>query len=312
MEKNKGPFVSQYPIFPEFKPIEIEDRDLMQKVFWKYQPLTSEFTFTNLFMWRSYYQYQWSVYKDWLLILCNPMGWGYYFLQPIGPSPRLSVAWMILEWLRSEKQQPEPSIEKADERLVQEIEGQKDFLIEPLRDHFDYLYLARNLIDLMGRKYHGQKNRINKFIREHEYKYEPMISGHVDMCMRVLKEWCNWRECQKRTVLRAEFHAVNEALLNFEKLQIMGGVIFVNNRIEGFALGEMLNEKTAVIHVEKVDPRIPEMFTVTNQQFCEKQWNEVRFINREQDMGEPGLRRAKESYHPVQLVKKFRIQMISP
>jgi hypothetical protein len=301
--------VSSYPTFPEFKPIDIEDRELFQKIFWKYQPLTSEFTFTNLFMWRSYYQYEWSIHKEWLLILCNPLGWGYYFLQPVGPSPRTAVTYMLLEWLRSEKQQPEPCVERADERFAREFEAQKDFVIEPLRDHFDYVYLTRNLIQLAGRKYHGQKNRLNKFIREHEYSYESMTPDHIDMCVRVLKEWCNWRDCQKSALLRAEFHAVNEALLHFHKLQIQGGVVFVDHQIEGFALGEMLNEKTAVVHIEKVDPKIPEMFVVVNQLFAEKQWSETHYINREQDLGKSGLRRAKESYHPIQLMKKFRVQL---
>ena len=96
-----------HPEFPEFKPIELEDGDVIQEILEKYQPQTSEWTFTNLFIWRSHYGFQWSVYRDWLIVLSlNPTD-GFYTLQPIGPSSRLEVVRTLLQWFKDEKREKE-------------------------------------------------------------------------------------------------------------------------------------------------------------------------------------------------------------
>jgi uncharacterized protein len=97
--------------------------------------------------------------------------------------------------------------------------------------------------------------------------------------------------------------------MHFEALEMEGGVITVNDQLEAFTLGERLNKETAVVHIEKADVRIRGLYAVVNQQFCEKQWKDIPWINREQDLGEPGLRKAKLSYNPDRLVEKFRITL---
>ncbi len=102
-----------------------------------------------------------------------------------------------------------------------------------------------------------------------------------------------------------EWEAVDAALGNLELLQVRGGVILVDGRVEAFSLGELLNRETAVIHVEKANPEIRGLFSLINQQTAQNLWSGVPFINREQDLGDPGLRTAKLSYHPRHLVEKF-------
>lgn len=299
------------PEFPIFKKLELKDREIIQNKIWDYQPRSSEWTFTNLYIWRGYYRTQWSLLNDWLLVLCNPPGKGCYFLQPIGPSSRKDVIYQMLFWLRDEKSERKPRIERADEVLLLELKGASDLILEPNRDHFDYIYRTRDLIGLKGRKYHSKKNRLNKFFKQYTFEYHPMTQKWIKECGRVLIRWCAWRDCEKYRIMRAEFEAVHEILLDYKQLSVQGGVITIDNQVEAFAIGEILNEQTAVIHVEKADPKIPELFTVINQQFCEKQWQPVPLLNREQDMGEPGLRRAKMSYQPHDLIKKFTIRLIS-
>ena len=98
-------------------------------------------------------------------------------------------------------------------------------------------------------------------------------------------------------------------LRNFQDLSLVGGVILVEDRVAAFAVGELLNQDTAVVHLEKADPTIPGIYAVINQEFCRRSWSKVPLINREQDLGLPGLRMAKMSYHPQRLVEKFRIQL---
>ncbi len=293
--------------FPHFKPIELKDREIIHEIIWKYQPHTSEWTFTNLFIWGGHYGYQWSLFKDWLVILNTTVSEDMYCLQPVGPPSRKEVVQMIIQWLAEEKGAIFPRIERADERLVSEVKSIKKLRIEAVENHYDYVYRSDDLIHLAGRKYHAKKNHINKFLRSYVFQYTSLRREHIDDCIQVEEEWCKLRRCEEDMSLVGEGEAVRNALRHFEALKINGGAILTNGKIEAFTLGELLNENTAVVHIEKTNPNIPGLFTVINQQFCENQWSNVQYINREQDLGVPGLRRAKRSYHPCRMVKKYRI-----
>ena len=117
--------------------------------------------------------------------------------------------------------------------------------------------------------------------------------------------------CDLDMSLMGEWAAIGVALNDFQALDLKGGVILLNGRVEAFTCGELLNEATAVIHLEKANPEIRGLYAAINQQFCQQAWAGVPFINREQDLGEPGLRTAKLSYHPHRLVEKFRIRLAS-
>jgi hypothetical protein len=118
------------------------------------------------------------------------------------------------------------------------------------------------------------------------------------------------RECVENPNLLSEDYAVRRALTNFNELDYMGGAIMVNGRMEAFSLGELLNPDTAVIHIEKANPDIPGLYTAINQLFAENGWPDTEFINREQDLGIDGLRKAKESYYPHHMVNKYTIARI--
>ncbi|MDP2932485.1 MAG: phosphatidylglycerol lysyltransferase domain-containing protein [Chloroflexota bacterium] len=293
--------------FPAFKPIELADRDLIQDRLWAYQPETSELTFTNLFIWRIHYGAMWSLYRDWLLFVFDKPG-ATYALPPIGPPSRQEVTWRLLQWLK-DKGKSEPRLERADQRLVTELAGSGDFLVEPRRDHFDYVYRSQDLIELAGRKYHAKRNYINTFVKKNEFSYEAMAENHLPACVALADRWCEWHRCEEDMNLIGERSAVLESLANFGALKIKGGVIRVNGEVEAFALGEMLNSQTAVVHIEKANPEIRGLYSVINQQFPEHNWREAAFINREQDLGEPQLRETKLSYFPHHMVEKFHVRL---
>ena len=108
--------------------------------------------------------------------------------------------------------------------------------------------------------------------------------------------------------LRAEARAVKEVLESLDDLDVVGGAILVRDRVQAFALGEPLNDSTVVVHIEKASPDLHGAFQVINQQFLANEWADWEFVNREQDVGEPGLRQAKESYHPVGMVEKHVVR----
>jgi hypothetical protein len=298
------------PQFPQFKPIQLEDRGTIQGILDAYQPDTSEWTFTNLFIWRSHYGFQWCLHRDWLVVLSSIGGREPCLFQPVGPSGRAEIVHMLLRWLREKRRVAEPRMERADGRLISELQSPTDLIVEPTRDHFDYLYRTPDLIALSGRKYHSKKNHLNKFRSEHVFTYEPMAERHVGACLDLAETWCRWRRCEEDMGLLDEWEAVDTALKNLNALRLQGGVILTDGRVVAFALGELLNPQTAVVHVEKADPEIPELYAVINQQCCENLWPNVPFVNREQDLGEPGLRKAKLSYNPDRFAEKFRVRLV--
>ena len=122
-------------------------------------------------------------------------------------------------------------------------------------------------------------------------------------------EWCNLRHCELFPSLAGEEKAIFEALQNTETLGFKGGVILINDKVEAFALGETLNPQTAVIHVEKANPAFEGLYQLINQEFCAHEWKNVLYINREQDLGEEGLKKAKLSYHPHHLINKYTVKL---
>jgi hypothetical protein len=301
--------MKEIPEFPEFKAIEIEDRDMLHDRLWAYQPTNSELTFTNLFIWRNHYGFVWSIYKDWVIILgSDPDGEPHAF-TPIGPPDRPPVVETLLAWLHDEKGVHRPAIERADQRLVTELQGSPDFVIEPQRDHFDYVYRTEDLIQLQGGNYRAKRNHINYFLRSYSFSYKPLDSIHTQACLDLMETWCGARRCEDDLSLSSEWEAIREALANFEELKVVGGVILVHGKVEAFTVGELLNKETVVVHIEKANMEIRGLYAMINQQFCEKQWQDIPYVNREQDLGEPGLREAKLSYNPDHFVEKFRIRL---
>jgi uncharacterized protein len=300
--------MSDLPRFPSFKPLELRDREVIQPLLWAYQPETSELTFTNLFIWRAHYRLSWSLAGEWLLFLSDaePGAWAF---PPVGPEPRDGICREILTWLKDGKGAPAPRVLRADRRLADAVAPLPEFMVEPTPVQFDYVYRSEDLVHLAGRKYHDKRNHINSFRRSHRFVYEPLEESHLPDCFKLAESWCLLKRCEEDLNLMDEWQAVREALQHFQALALTGGVIRINGRVEAFTLGELLNRETAVIHIEKANPEIRGLYPAINQQFSEHAWAETPFINREQDLGEPGLKTAKESYNPQHMVEKFSIRL---
>ncbi|MDR2018294.1 MAG: phosphatidylglycerol lysyltransferase domain-containing protein [Syntrophobacterales bacterium] len=298
----------EVPSFPEFKSIELGDRSVFTRILKEYQPETSEWTFTNLFIWRDHYRFRWSVYGNLLIITGEQDGTGAYVMQPMGPPPRRDTALTVLKWLRKEEGVSLPTIERVDAQMIEELHGAPGLFIEPTHDHYDYVYLRDDLVQLAGNKYRTKRNRINRITRNHSFTFEPLEERHLEACLELQSNWCEVRRSEEDLSLLGEWGAIQEAMENFEALGLQGGVITIGGKVKAFSVGEMLNDATAVIHIEKANPEISELYTIINQRCAQECWN-VRYINREQDLGIPGLREAKLSYHPHHMAPKYRVTL---
>jgi hypothetical protein len=175
------------------------------------------------------------------------------------------------------------------------------------RDNFDYLYNAQELIELKGRKYHDKKNHVNRFRADHEYEYFALTPDRIEECIEFEHYWCEVRDCGKYPGLEKERCAILELLNNFESLDMKGGIIKTGGKVAALTLGEKLLSDTFVIHIEKAHSHIPGLYQVINQEFLLHEAGDCRYVNREQDLGIQGMRKAKMSYNPSGFVRKYKV-----
>ena len=182
------------------------------------------------------------------------------------------------------------------------------------RDNYDYVYLSEKLISLSGRKLHSKKNHLNAFRKEHpDAQFLPITDEIVTQCKLELNSWYKQHRQEDGTVdlfIDYERTAILEVLNNFADFGLKGGAILLDGRVVAFTFGEQLNTDTAVIHVEKADPEVRGAYPAINQGFVEHAWSHLTYINREEDMGIEGLRKAKESYKPEKLIEKFNATLV--
>jgi len=297
----------------EFKEIEISDKNLISTYLHKYSPKASEMNFTSLFIWRMYFGFRFTEIEGLLCIVSMANEKEPYALMPVGDinEQNFSAAVNALkEYFNKKLDKPLVfrMVEEDGLKFFNQIPGFEGKIIYD-RNSSDYLYLASDLISLKGKKFHAKRNHINRFIREHEYEYVELNSALLDECSRIMDEWCEKRVCDCGRGLYCERHANQELLKNFEKLDCKGALIKVDGRFEAYTVGEALNGDTAVIHIEKANSKIQGLYTFINQQFCEREWGHMKYINREEDLGMESLRKAKLSYNPVSLVNKYSIFM---
>jgi uncharacterized protein len=286
----------------DFKEIELADKKVFTDFFVQDPPQTSELTFTNLFMWRHRYRPMWREWGDCLLIMLRPTGEEPFGLPPTGTGNKAEAFIRLSQELKEVSS--EPRISRVGKDSVDHYVDADRYEIVHDRDNSDYVYLSELLISLSGNKYHRKKNHVNKFKKNHKFEYRSLDKDLAVSFLELQETWCELRDCEENPALLHEDYAIYEALCHYRELGFKGGAISINGKVEAFALGELLNPDTAVIHIEKANPDIPGLYAAINQLFCAKEWSDVKYINREQDLGLENLRKAKESYYPDHMVEK--------
>ncbi|MFC1833933.1 DUF2156 domain-containing protein [Thermodesulfobacteriota bacterium] len=289
----------------EFKLLELSDKPIFTGALSQDPPQASELTFTNLFMWGHRRQVMWAVKEDCLLLIVKPVEGRPYALQPVGSGDKAAALDFLCRSLKDLS--PEAEIHRVDKGFVETQVDPNRFRIIEDRDNSDYVYLCQDLIRLSGRKYHKKKNHLNRFIKNYRFEYRELDAQLVESVLNMQETWCELRDCDSNPGLFDENRAIFLALKHYDELKYTGGAIVIDGRVEAFALGELLNPDTAVVHVEKASPEIPGLYAAINQRFCQEAWANTTFINREQDLGVEGLRAAKQSYHPNHLIEKFTL-----
>lgn len=172
------------------------------------------------------------------------------------------------------------------------------------RDGFDYVYNTSDLAELRGRKYHSKRNHLNRFY-ENDWSFEVINTDNIQFCREVLGQWLNADNDDEEKLTEAE--VVRKSLADYSALGYRGGVLFADGKPQAFTFGERSSNDTFVVHVEKALLDFQGAYTAVNCEFAKTLANEYSYINREEDAGSEGLRRAKLSYHPAFLEEKYFI-----
>lgn len=294
----------------DFGEITLHNKTEFDELINKHNPQISELTFTNLFAWRHFYKFRYTIVAGLLCIISVPCRGEPFAMMPVGDinEERFAEAFSsIREYFLQKGWKPQFRKITNDELAYFKNRNVSEESFVYDRDNSDYLYNTMDLISLRGKKYDGKRNHINKFKRQHTFEYVPLECSLLDECSRIMVEWCKDRNCTCQNGDYCERHANLELLHNFKTLGCKGALIKVDGVFEAFTAGEMLNLDTAVIHIEKAKNTVDGLYTIINQQFAEKEWSGSTYINREQDMGKEGMRKAKLSYQPLRLIDKYTV-----
>ncbi|TAL18589.1 DUF2156 domain-containing protein [bacterium] len=295
--------------FPDFCEVSLDYREQVAGVLGKMNRPISEMTFSNLYLFRDTHGYRLSRRGDFLFAL----GRGYdsvpYAFPPWGEGNYEEAVAALLGYLR-ETGRPRILFPVPKEMAERHFSGPQ-WKVRSDRDEADYVYLREDLASLSGPRYHKRKNRLEKFLREEGagLEYAEFSDEYVPECVDIAKSWCDEYCPAKRPSAAQETEAAVEALRHRAELGLTGAVIKREGKVLAYCLGEPLNEETFVVQFEKTAPSQAGLAQVLNRDFSRNSLSGYEYVNREQDLGDTGLRQAKESYHPVFLAEKY---VVSP
>lgn len=286
-----------------FKKLTLDDIPIVQPYFGFVRSNTCDFSVGGMFMWRQYYDMDYCIEASCLFSRLKDEQGNVYYNLPLCED----VENALLTLHAREKNLRFCTI--PEEYLPVFMKVFPQARITEQTDYFDYLYKASDLIELRGGKYHGQRNQISQFLRQNpDWCFADIKEIPIEDVLNFFSSYCQAEASTADTAIE-ENQKVLEVLQHMEQYQMLGGVLLVHNQIVGFSLGEIIGE-TLFTHVEKADRAYRGVYQMLTKQFAEQFGQGVCFINREEDMGDLGLRRAKESYHPVALLKKYTVEII--
>lgn len=289
------------PPYPASRPLIMADKPLLDRLCSETQPLISELSFAGLYLFRNAHEYRISKVAGSTVILGKGYDGTKYFLPPLCGNVPEALRIMFAD---------EMPLYGADELFIKKHLTAKNLRITELRDSCDYLYLREELATLPGSRFHKKKNRINYFTSRHDYRVELFSAGHLNGCLKTLDKCMRDPFGKNERSLFMEADATRMALEQAEALGLEGVVIITDGTVAAFALGERLNRDTAVCHFEKAEPFKEGLYQLINREFARELFQECQYLNREQDLGDMGLRSAKLSYHPLELIKKYLVTML--
>lgn len=284
-----------------FKRVEIADGARIKPILAAAQKTSCDYNFANLYAWGEIYDLRWTLYRDRLLVYS---GKDDFLLMPVGPA--CGVEEMVEMSDRLIRQGASGNYVLMEAEYVERHGAVNDhFAAEVDRDNADYVYSAKALVELKGRKLHKKKNLLSQFLRNHpDYTCEKMSARHADECFTLAEKWCEVKNCEQLGFTH-ESSALKRAMERFEELGQEGLIIRDRGGVVAFSIFDRQNRNTAAVHFEKYNGEVKGSAQAINWETARYLAPAYEYVNREQDLGIEGLRRAKESYCPAFVVKTY-------
>ncbi len=286
-----------------FEPISLERREEYARALEACPHVTSDYAFANIWGWGGHYGLEWAFADD--LVWLRQTSPRTVYWAPVGPWDR--YAWGKCDCLFQVR-----DLTRVPEALAriwkQAFDGR--IRVTAARDHWDYVYAVPDLIALPGETYRKKREQLEQFKASNLWQYSCMTPDCVEEVLDMQADWFRWREEENEhsPALQAENEAITRVLQHMDRLPcLLGGTVRVEGRIKAYTVAECLSRDTLVIHFEKADTRFAGAYQAINQMFLEHSAQDFAFVNREQDLGEEGLRKAKLSYNPARFEKKYDV-----
>ncbi|MFO7559512.1 MAG: phosphatidylglycerol lysyltransferase domain-containing protein [Desulfobacterales bacterium] len=286
-----------------FEPISLDGQAEYLKYFEGCPQKTSDYSFINLWGWAEEYGLSWAWTEK--LVWIKQMRPAVQYWAPVG-------FWDMVDWNRRLMEFPGMSSTfiRVPENLLALWEKNIDrpLSVQEAREHWDYIYDLNELVELKGNRFHKKKNLLVQFTKKIEFQFSPLNTDIIGKALAMQQSWCTWRDCESVEALAAENRVIARVLNDWEKLDgIHGGAILTDDKLIAYTVAEGLDDDTLLIHFEKGDSEYKGVYQAINQLFLEHGKWDYKRVNREQDLGDEGLRKAKMSYHPLEFNKKYRI-----
>ncbi len=286
--------------------IDISKKSLVESYTRPWRLHSSEYTFTNLLIWGAEDKIKIAEEDGVLFFLLN-FGGGAFMFAPLMREPEGDYARALdRAAVYCRENGIEPVFHAVSGSIKDAFLRCPGYALEEDRDNFDYVYTMESLRDLSGKKLHAKRNHINQFMARYGgcYEYVRLSPDMLGECMGLYNEWLQGKLPGDQDAV-GEYTAIHELITHMGALGVVGAGIRIGGKLKAYTFGERIDEEMAVIHIEKADTDIPGLFTLINNLFVKNELTDVKFINREEDMGLEGLRRAKLSYYPVRLIEKY-------
>ena len=279
-----------------FHPLTLFDREAMQAVTLPSGRRNCNYNFANLVGWRFLFNTEVCVLDSAVVLRYTFDGQRAYM---VCTSDALSQE--LIEALLDDSNGDLTLIGLEDSQVAQ-----LSINIEPVRNQYDYVYRRTDLATLHGRHLDGKRNHIHRFRAKHpDFEYRPLTPELFDECRRLTAIWQEEKKSDSDNgndnnieIIDAEKQVMETIFSNWDALGMIGGSIFVDGCMVAFTYGAAVTTDTFDVCVEKADRHVEGVFAIINQQFAEHLPEQYIYLNREEDMGIPGLRKAKLSYHP--------------
>ena len=303
---------------PDIRSLTLDDKSLVTEYCKRYPPEISEHTFTNLFIWQPSRPVFFTEIEKTLVFLVKSTGSEKEYLLYGPPAGTVTIPDVITAFGSSDSDNSVNGSSDSGINIIGAVRiPDRDTVNIPLekytvtsdRDNADYVYLVSDLAELAGRRFSKKRNKIKQCLKKHLCEYVPITPELMAECEIMQENWCHSRDCGRNPGLCNEANAIAETFAHFEDFGLLGGAVRVDGTIQAYAIAEELHPGTAVWHFEKAMAHIPGLGQLINQWFSRYGLSGFDYVNREQDLGVPGLRQAKESYFPHHMVGKNCISL---